>query len=181
MKMTKIEFMNALEKRFQDLPPEEREERIAFYGEMIDDRMEEGLSEAEAVAAVAPMDEREEPEDAEPPTAAKHGRTWKPWQLLCLILGSPIWLSLLIAAAAVIFSLIVSVWAIFVALIGTCVGSTVSGIAYAVSGYGLPGTAMIAAGLICGGLSIFTLYGCKAVTKGTWFLSRKLFTGKGNG
>ncbi len=179
--MTKIEFLKALEKRFQNLPPEEREERIAFYREMIDDRMEEGLSEAEAVAAVAPMEEREELEEAETPTVTKPGRTWKAWEILCLVLGSPIWLSLLIAAAAVVFSLIVSVWAIFVALIGTCVGSMVSGIAYAVGGYGLSGTAMIAAGLICGGLSVFALYGCKAVTKGTWFLGRKLFTGKGNG
>lgn len=179
--MTKNEFLKTLEKRFRDLPPEERQERIAFYKEMIDDRMEEGLSEAEAVAAVEPMDEREDLEDGDIPSATKQGKTWKVWQILCLVLGSPVWLSLLIAAVAVLFSLIVSVWAIFVALIGTCIGSMVSGIAYAAGGHGLSGTAMIAAGLICGGLSIFALYGCKAITKGTWFLGRKLFTGKGNG
>lgn len=178
--MTIIEFLNALEKRFQNLTPEEREERIAFYREMVDDRMEEGLSEAEAVAAVGLVDEVEPQTMAEIPAVTPKGKKRKPWEIVCLVLGSPVWLSLLIAAVAVVFSLIVSVWTIFVALIGSCIGSIVCGIAYAAGGYGLSGAAMIAAGLVCGGLSIFALYGCKAVTKGTWIVARKLFDRKGN-
>ena len=47
--MTKQDFLCALQKRLSGLPMRELEERLGFYGEMIDDRMEDGLSEADAV------------------------------------------------------------------------------------------------------------------------------------
>ena len=53
--MTKKEFLARLRRGLAQLPPEEREERLAFYSEMIDDRMEEGLSEQEAVASLCYM------------------------------------------------------------------------------------------------------------------------------
>ena len=50
--MNKSEFLGALRKGLHGLPQDDIEERLAFYGEMIDDRTEEGLSEEEAVSAV---------------------------------------------------------------------------------------------------------------------------------
>ena len=50
--MTKKEFISALGKGLKRLPYEEQDKWLDFYGEMIDDRMEDGLSEEEAVAAV---------------------------------------------------------------------------------------------------------------------------------
>ena len=50
--MTKKKFLESLGAELSRLPKREIEECLAFYGEMIDDRMEEGLSEAEAVMAV---------------------------------------------------------------------------------------------------------------------------------
>ena len=55
--MTKIEFLLALSERLSGLPKEEKLERLNFYSEMIEDRIEEGLSEEEAVAAVGTIDE----------------------------------------------------------------------------------------------------------------------------
>ena len=55
--MRKQEFMDQLQKKLSDLPEDEVAERLGFYGEMIDDRMEEGLSEEEAVAASGSADE----------------------------------------------------------------------------------------------------------------------------
>ena len=52
--MNKQEFLSRLRKQLKGL--EDKEERITFYSEMIDDRMEEGLSEEEAVAAVGSLD-----------------------------------------------------------------------------------------------------------------------------
>ena len=49
--MGKQEFLAQLRKGLQGLPQEDIEERLTFYSEMIDDRMEEGLSEEEAVSA----------------------------------------------------------------------------------------------------------------------------------
>ena len=50
--MTKQEFLHELKKSLKKLPKSELDECISFYGEMIDDRIEAGLSEEEAVAAL---------------------------------------------------------------------------------------------------------------------------------
>ena len=50
--MTKREFLAQLRKGLSGLPQDDIEERLTFYGEMIEDRKEEGLSEEEAVSAV---------------------------------------------------------------------------------------------------------------------------------
>ena len=55
--MTKLEFLSALGKGLSGLPQDEVEERLNFYSEMIDDRMEEGLPEEEAVAQIGAVDE----------------------------------------------------------------------------------------------------------------------------
>ncbi|MBQ2191559.1 MAG: DUF1700 domain-containing protein, partial [Clostridia bacterium] len=55
--MLKQEFLNALREGLNGLPEADIEERIAFYGEMIDDRIEEGLSEEEAVKEIGTVEE----------------------------------------------------------------------------------------------------------------------------
>ena len=50
--MTKIEFILSLSRALQGLPQSDVTERLEFYNEMIDDRIEDGLSEEEAVAAI---------------------------------------------------------------------------------------------------------------------------------
>lgn len=55
--MTKIRFILSLQERLSGLPKDDLEERLSFYSEMIEDRMEEGLSEEDAVAAIGNMDD----------------------------------------------------------------------------------------------------------------------------
>ena len=55
--MTKQEFLNKLGKGLSCLPQEDIEERLTFYSEMIDDRMEEGFSEEDAVLEIGDIDE----------------------------------------------------------------------------------------------------------------------------
>ena len=50
--MTKREFLEMLNERTARLSEAERDRLLEYYGEIIDDRMEEGLTEAEAVAAL---------------------------------------------------------------------------------------------------------------------------------
>ena len=50
--MNKIQFLLELDKALSRLPAVEKEERLRFYSEIIEDRTEEGLTEEEAVAAV---------------------------------------------------------------------------------------------------------------------------------
>ena len=55
--MSKQEFLAQLRKGLSGLPQDDIEERLAFYSEMIEDQMEDGLSEEDAVLAVGSIDE----------------------------------------------------------------------------------------------------------------------------
>ena len=73
--MSKQEFLAQLRKGLSGLPQDDIEERLAFYGEMLDDRIEEGISEEEAVSAIDSVDEIVQQVVAEIPLAkiAKEG------------------------------------------------------------------------------------------------------------
>ncbi len=111
----------------------------------------------------------------------KSKRRLNAWEIVLLALGSPIWLSLGIAAVAVIFSLyislwsvIISLWAVFGSLVGCSFGGMVAGGVFACNGNVLVGIAVLGAGLVCAGFSIFMFYGCKAATKGFLILTKKI-------
>ena len=55
--MSKQEFLSRLLQALSGLPEDDVAERIAFYSESIDDRIEEGMSEEEAVACVGSVEE----------------------------------------------------------------------------------------------------------------------------
>lgn len=54
--MTRAKFLNDLYRRLSVLTPEQAEQHLTYYAEMLADRMEEGMSEAEAVASMEPLD-----------------------------------------------------------------------------------------------------------------------------
>ena len=185
--MTKQEFLTALQKKLSGLPKQEIEERLTFYGEMIDDRMEDGRTEEEAVSAIGSVDVVAEQIIAEIPLAKIAKERIKPkkrlrvWEIVLLALGSPIWLSLLIAAVAVIlslyvvlWSLIASLWAVFAALVASSVGCVIAGIFWAFCENGWMGIVIVGAGLTCAGLSIFLFFGCKEATRGILLLTKKI-------
>lgn len=188
--MDKQEFLAQLRKGLSGLPQKDIEERLTFYGEMIDDRMEEGLSEEEAVFAVGAVDEIVAQAVAETPFVKIAKERNKPkrrlgaGEIVLLALGSPVWLSLGIAAVAVIFSLyvslwavVVSLWAVFASFAACAVGSAVTCAVFAAGGSGASGLAVLAAGIVCAGLAIFVFYGCKAATDGVLALTRKMAIG----
>ena len=185
--MKKQEFLCALKQKLSGLPKHDVEERLNFYSEMIDDRMEEGWTEEAAVSDLGSVNEIVAQIIADIPLTkiaterVKQKERLKMWEIVLLIFGSPIWLSLAIAAFAVIlslyivlWSLIVSVWAVFVALVACAIGGVIAGIIFAVSGNGLSGIAVVGAGIVCAGLAIFLFFGCKAATKGIIYLTKKL-------
>lgn len=185
--MTKNEFLDLLRDRLQGLPQDDIDERLSFYSEMIDDRIEEGVSEQDAVLAVGDVETIVSQIVDDIPllkiakAKIKSKRRMKAWETILLVLGSPIWLALCIAAFAVIFSLYISIWAVIISLwsaetsfIGAALGSVVGGIIFAFNGNPLTGVAIIGAGVVLAGLSIFFFYVCKAATKGTLLLTKKI-------
>lgn len=169
--MDKQEFLSQLRKRLSELPHEDREERLNFYSELISDSVEEGLSEQEAVAQIGDLDELVSQIVADCPRKKKH--SW--WQITLLVLGSPVWLPLLIAVAVVIIAVLASVWAVFAALVGGALGAVVAGVIFIATQHVGSGLAMIGAGLVCAGLSIFMFFGSKACTKGIIWLVKRAF------
>ena len=138
--MTKHEFLMQLSSKLSGLPRTDIDERLMFYSEMIEDRKEDGLSEEEAVAAVGSVDEIAVQISSEIPFAKvvkdriKTNRRLTTLEIVLLVLGSPIWLSLLIAAFAVIISLyaalwsvIISLWSVFVSVLACGVGGIAAG------------------------------------------------------
>ena len=131
--MTKQEFLDRLQAGLGALTESDAQERLSFYSEMIDDRMEEGFSEQDAVAQVGDVQViitnilAEIPQNAPVQAEAEAGKRGtikveKPthhqatpkkekkkgmetWQILLLILGFPLWLPLLAAAFSVVISL----------------------------------------------------------------------------
>lgn len=185
--MSKQEFLIQLRKRLSGLPQDDIEERLTFYSEMIEDRMEEGLPEEDAVSAVGTVDGIVAQIITDIPVAkiakerTKPKRRLKAWEIVLLALGSPIWLSLLIAAFAIILSLYISMWAVIISLwavfasFATCsIGGVLSCITFTIGGNGVSGVAMLAAGIVCAGLSILMFYGYKAATKGILILTKKM-------
>lgn len=178
--MTKLEFIHALNERLSALPREEAQERIGFYTEAIEDRMEEGLPEEEAVAAVGAPGEIAESILAElrPVQTPRKERKGKrsAGEITLLVLGAPLWLPLLIAAAAVLLSvylvfwaLVISFWAVFAAFAVCAVGGVLGGAVLAF-GNGTAGLFLIGAGIFCAGASVFLLYGCNALSRGAVLL-----------
>ena len=179
--MNKQEFLEKLSKELTALSKKERKERLAFYSEMIDDRMEEGMTEAEAVASVRPPEMgEEEPQESKPEEKRKI------WEILLLILGSPIWASLLISVLAVVLSLyislwavLISLWAVFGSLAGSAVGGVFAGIIFMIEGKILPALAIISAALVCAGLAIGAFFLFRNLTKFTLRFTKKAFAAIG--
>lgn len=185
--MDKHAFLDALKVKLSGVPRKEVEERLSFYEEIIDDRIEEGLTEEDAVKEIGTVEEVVEAIIADLPFSKivkekiKPKRRIRVWEIVLLVLGSPVWVSLLVAACAVLFSLyavlwsvIVSLWAVFVVAAAVAFAGLVLGIAFLLQGIGLSGGTLIGGGLICVGMAIFLVYGCNAATKGMLVITKRI-------
>ncbi len=185
--MNKLEFLEKLRLKLSVLPQKDVEERLYFYNEIIDDKMEEGFSEEQAVESVGPIDKifldtvSDIPFSKLAKEKVKRNRRLKTWELILLIVGSPIWLSLLISVFAVIFSLYVSVWGIIVSLwasFASLVACSVCGVLYGVVlGFISNKTicfATIGASFVLAGIAVLFFFGCKIVTESVILLTKKI-------
>lgn len=188
--MRKQEFLNELRAKLMGLPKQELEERLTFYSEIIDDRMEDGMTEEQAVLDIGSVDCIASQIISDIPLSKlakeriKPKRKMKAWEIVLLALGSPIWLSLAIGLFAIVLSLyavlwsvILSIWAVFASLVACSLGGLVAGIFFIFSGNTLTGLAMIGVSVFCAGVAILAFFGCKAATKGIILLTKKIALG----
>ena len=188
--MLKQEFLNALKEKLSGLPQADIEERLTFYGEMIDDRMEEGLSEEKAVEAIGLVDEVVSQILAETPLTKivkekiKPKRKMRAWEIVLLILGFPLWFPLSITAIVlilvfyiVLWTLVICLWAIEIALWASALACLVGAVGLFIMGQPIPALGVLGAALIVTSLSIFLFFACKAATVGTAKLAERIIHG----
>ena len=188
--MDKTQFLEELKRRLSGLPQSDLDERLLFYSEMIDDRVEDGLTEEEAVAGIASVDEIVEQIMAETPLSRlvkekiQQRRGLKAWEILLLVLGSPVWLPLLIAAFAVCLSLYIvlwavlsSLWAVDLSLAVSAVGGLFMAVFDLIRGNPVGGAFMLGIALVCAGLAILLFFGCLELSRGLLRLTKEILLG----
>ena len=188
--MNKQEFLSCLRQGLSGLPEADLEERISFFCEAIDDRIEDGRSEEEAVAELGEVDNviaqilEETPIVMLVKERIRPKRRMRAWEILLLILGFPVWFPLLLSAFAVIlslyitlWSLVITLWAVFGSLVGSALGGVAGGAVLICTGSVPAGLVLIAGAITLAGLSIFTYFGCIASTKETAKLAKTIVFG----
>ncbi len=191
--MDKKEFLWRLMDGLSGLPMEDIDRSLDYYSEMIDDRMEDGLSEEEAVAALGPVGEICSQILAETPLsrlvkeAVRPKRKLRVWEIILLVLGSPMWVPLMAAALIVVVSVYLSIWAVLLSLYAADLAGAVAGLAGVVTMFRMlsigqiaEGILFLGGGLVCIGLAILLFFGFNQLTKGlVWVTKRGLLALKG--
>lgn len=188
--MNKIEFLTVLRERLQGLPEEDINKSIDFYCEMIDDRVEDGMSEEEAVEALGNIEEiiSQILSEVSLPKLVKEKvkpkRALKAWEIVLLVLGAPLWIPLLAAVILTVLAIYLSVWTVIISLYAVDLSIAVSGlacigvaVALLFDGQFVPAGVVFGTGLVCMGLAILLLFAFNLVTKGILWVSKKVLLG----
>lgn len=187
--MTKVEYLSRLEHQLAGLPETDLQRIIDYYNEIIDDRMEDTGNEAEAVAAMdAPeVIATQALADFPLPKLVKQKispRRMAGWEIVLLVLGSPIWLSLLIAAFAIlvslyaaVFSVVISLFAVSVACGGIVIGGAVYSVLFFIEGRWIPGLFYLGVLLVCVGLAVYLWWLAVLLPKGIIRLTKGIALG----
>ena len=170
--MNKVKFLKILNKKLARLPEDERKGRLEFYEEIINDKIDEGLSEQEAIAEIGNTDDivKDILEESKHEPYIKLKGKYSTTQIVLIILGFPLWFSLILAGFAVALSLYIVMWALvlvaFALLLSFAIGSLVSFIIFIVKiFFGEFSLMYLGAFLACAGLAILTFYGSVALFK----------------
>ena len=132
--MNKTDFLAELKIRLKNLPQDEIDRSVMFYDEMIEDRKEDSMGEEDAVTALGDIDTIVEQImlDRPLPTLMREKirpkRRLTPLETVLIVVGFPIWFSLLIAFFAVIVAVYVSIWAVIISLYATVLGLAIGGV-----------------------------------------------------
>ncbi len=185
--MRKHEFISELRDRLYGLPKQDIEESAAYYSELIEDYMEDGMSEEEAIASIGSaaqiatqiLMDTPLPKLVKAKTTPRHAL--RAWEIVLLILGAPLWLSLLLAAVSVILAVYLALWAVIVSFYAVDLAFAVSGLA-GVFGFVVllsnhfvvSGLFTLGFGLVCVGLTILFFFACNAVAKFILACSKKI-------
>lgn len=188
--MNKLDFLAKLEEKLQPLPDEERAKALEYYFEIIDDRMDCGVSEDEAVRACGDIDQIAEQIIIDTPLTKlvkqknKTRRRMQTWEILLIILGFPIWFSLAVAFFCVLLAISIVLWCVVlcVFVVGIALGASalatcIAAVVLLVQGKFMPALFLLGCAMICAGLTILFFLLGKLCGKGVAKLHKLTFRG----
>ncbi len=177
--MDKGTFLYGLRERLAGLPQDDIEERLVFYGEMIDHRMSEGMSEEAAIASLGSMEEISSYVMSEIPlnkfvmrrVGNRSGMSGG--KLVLLLLTFPIWLPFLIVAVALVFSVYTVLWALIfsfytvvLAFAVVSVMSVPAAVLLMLVGKPAGGVFLLGAGMMMAGVTMIVFAICRKLSRG---------------
>lgn len=181
--MSKEEFLGSLNRLLKSLGKSEREKSLSYYNEIIDDYMEDGYTEEQAVEQIGNpgLIAQEILEEQQSQMKAPMSRGTKVLVAVLLVLGFPLWGSLMLVGFCIVLSAVLLVLSAYIVIwcIPLCTGAvSVAGLILSVVSMG--GAAVIvfqnsAAGVIQLGVGmlsagIFILTGLLTWVLGKYFV-----------
>lgn len=137
--MSKKEYLKKLKRSLSPLKKKDRDPLLDFYKEMIEDKMENGKTEYEAVSELEPVEtvaartlDEYGIEKNDPKTKSK--TRLSPLAIVLIIVGSPLWIGLAAGVVGVAVGLLCGALAAVVAVVVACFCLTLCGPIIFVSG-----------------------------------------------
>lgn len=185
--MTKEVFLWELAHRLRQLPADEVRRQQAYYEELLDDMIEDGISEESAVAKLGDLSEITDEilRDFSLPTLVKSRlRPKNGWTIAAItvaVLGSPLWIPLLFALLLTVGALVLAFLSVIAALFLCVLTLACAGVLMLFRGFELftlsGGYAVFAIGigLVTLGLVCLAFLAAKYASIGLWHGGRWLF------
>ena len=107
--MNKQMFLEALRQQLMGLSQNDMEKSLEYYSEMIDDQIEDGICEEDAVSAMGAPDTiaaqifMDMPLPKVVKAKARFSHPLRVWEIILLIVGSPVWFPLALSAILLFF------------------------------------------------------------------------------
>lgn len=120
--MNKQEFITLLEKKLSGIPQEDINKTLDYYNEIILDKIDEGISEEEAVNSLGSIDEiiDQTLKEISFPKLVKEklnlNRKLQTWEIVLICATSIFWVPLLIVLLSVILVVYICIWSGVIAL-----------------------------------------------------------------
>lgn len=193
--MTKQQFSQALKDLLSSrgLSEAEIKKSVDYYLEMIDDRIEDGMAEEEAVAAMGNVEDIAKDILFDAPLGVLvKSKIKKEKQkssdntlfiVLLLVFGFPVWFPLLLAAVIVFAAVYIVIFALIISVFAVVVSLFVAGIALIPAGFFIisqtaAGTlAIVGAGFLLIGISLLLVLPAKYIVLGLIALTRAVLRG----
>ena len=183
--MKKNEFLNQLKGSLRGLPESDIEERVSFYSEMIDDRVEEGLSEEEAIEDIGGIEAVLHQISEETPITRLVKERIRPkrrisaLEIIIIILGFPLWFPLLMVCGVLVLIFFILLWTMIIVTYSvefSFMAASLAGFArFAIEmSHGNMYYGYLGIGIVGFGVSCLFLIACMFATKGTAKLTKRV-------